>query len=129
MLVDPTVDYGDRRRYVHRQILGCQFGGSWSGDMAFTGSHIWQVNVGGDNAITRLTRQVLLLAPSAVRLDFHLPEVLPTTPTTTRSTSVAERRRIYKIKGESWDNPGQVINLDIVSIAAWPTTPRLTYSL
>ena len=30
------------------------FGGSWSADMAFDGTCIWQVNVGGDNAIHKI---------------------------------------------------------------------------
>jgi len=47
VVVDPTVDYVVTAdgTYTGRSWVA-NFGGSWSGDMAFDGSHIWQVNVG-----------------------------------------------------------------------------------
>ena len=53
--VDPTDDYVVTREGVYTgKWWSADFGGSWSADMAFDGTYIWQVNVGGDNAIYKI---------------------------------------------------------------------------
>ncbi len=88
------------------------FGGSWAGDLAFDGQHIWQVNVGGDNAIYKLDP-----ANGAVVGSISGPGW-----TRISQRGLAYNRNddtfyiggwdediIYKIKGESWNTPGQIV--------------------
>lgn len=88
------------------------FGGSWAADMAFDGSHIWQVSVGGDNAIYKMDPATGEVAGSIWGPDW--------TNTSQRGLAYNpmddtfyvggwNEYKIYKIKGERWDSPGEVI--------------------
>jgi subtilisin family serine protease len=89
--------------------------GSWPGDMAWDGSYIWQVNVGGDNGIYQLNP-----ATGAVLNTIHDPS--HTWDATSQRGLAYDKKtdvfyiggwnqnRVYKIKGLGWGNPGEIIS-------------------
>ena len=106
-----------------------QWAGQWAADMTFDGEYIWQVNVGGDNGVYKLNPETGAVAGSM---------------RTGAWTSAAQRGlaydvnddtffvggwvddQIYKIKGESWDNPGEVLDqwemqVGVAGLAYHPT--------
>ncbi|MGI6540477.1 MAG: PKD domain-containing protein [Bacillota bacterium] len=111
--VDPTDDYvvTSDGAYTGRW-WSADFGGSWSGDMAFDGTYIWQVNVGGDNAIYKVDpasgqtvgsiRNTAWASVSQRGLAYNAND-------DTFYIGGWNEDVIYKLKGESWDSPGAVI--------------------
>lgn len=110
---DPTEDHVITPEGAYAGISWtADFGGDWAGDMAFDGTYIWQVNVGGDNAVHKID-------PADGRV---LGSISNSAWTGVSQRGVAYNRNddtfyiggwneniIYKVKGESWDNPGAVI--------------------
>ena len=130
VVVDPTVDYVVTAdgTYTGRSWVA-NFGGSWSGDMAFDGSHIWQVNVGGDNAIYKIdpaTGTVVGSISGSPWTSISQRGLAYNANDDTFYIGGWNEDIIYKIKGESWDNPGQVIeSWDMpVSIAGLAYHPK-----
>ena len=89
------------------------FGGQWAADMAFDGEYLWQVNVGGDNAIYKMdpkTGEILgyIVDPAWAAIPQRGLAYNPSDDTFYIGGWVDDI--IYKIKGESWDEPGMVID-------------------
>ena len=109
----PTVDHVVTAEGQHTGTSwAANFGGSWAGDMAFDGEHIWQVNVGGDNGIYKLdpeTGQVLGSISSLPWAGISQRGLAYNANDDTFYIGGWNEDIIYKIKGESWDNPGAVI--------------------
>ena len=89
--------------------------GVWPGDMDWDGNYIWQVNVGGDNGIYKLDP-----ANGNVLNSIHDPShtwdaVSQRGLAYDRKTDVFyiggwNQNRVYKIKGLSWNNPGEILS-------------------
>jgi subtilisin family serine protease len=89
--------------------------GSWPGDMDWDGNYIWQVNVGGDNGIYKLDP-----ANGNVLGSIHDPShtwdaVSQRGLAYDKKTDVFyiggwNQDRVYKIKGPSWDHPGEILS-------------------
>ncbi len=111
--VTPTVDHVVTAEGQHTGTSWtANFGGSWAGDMAFDGENIWQVNVGGDNGIYKLdpeTGQVLGSISSLPWAGISQRGLAYNANDDTFYIGGWNEDIIYKIKGESWDNPGAVI--------------------
>ena len=111
--VDPTVDYVITADGAYTgKNWSANFGGSWSGDMAFDGTYMWQVNIGGDNGIYKIdpTNGAVL---GSIKGS-------PWSSTSQRGLAYNANDDtfyiggwnediIYKIMGETWSTPGQVI--------------------
>ncbi len=111
--VDPTDDYvvTSDGAYTGR-YWSADFGGSWSGDMAFDGTYIWQVNVGGDNAIHKIDPANGHLVGSlhnATWAGVSQRGLAYNANDDTFYIAGWNEDIIYKFKGESWGNPGEVI--------------------
>jgi subtilisin family serine protease/glutamine cyclotransferase len=101
--------------------------GAWPADMTWDGQYIWQVNVGGDNGIYQLDP-----ASGEVLNSIHDP-ARKWDSISQRGLAYDRRKdvfyiggwnqdRVYKIKGLSWDNPGEILNsfyFPAVSGLAW----------
>ncbi|HPU62227.1 MAG TPA: PKD domain-containing protein [Bacillota bacterium] len=111
--VDPTDDYVVTREGVYTgKWWSADFGGSWSADMAFDGTYIWQVNVGGDNAIYKIDPANGQTVGSIYNSAWGATSQRGLAYNANDDTFYIggwNEDIIYKIKGESWDNPGQVI--------------------
>lgn len=89
--------------------------GVWPADMDWDGNYIWQVNVGGDNGIYKLDP-----ANGNVLSSIHDPShtwdaVSQRGLAYDRKTDVFyiggwNQNRVYKIKGLSWNNPGEILS-------------------
>jgi PKD repeat protein len=111
--VDPTVDYVVTTDGSYTGTSwSADFGGSWAGDMAFDGTYIWQVNVGGDNAIHKID-------PATGN---HVGSISGSGWTAISQRGLAYNPNddtfyvggwnediVYKIMGETWGTPGQII--------------------
>ncbi|MGB2696683.1 MAG: glutaminyl-peptide cyclotransferase [Candidatus Zixiibacteriota bacterium] len=100
---------------------------AWPADMTWDGQYIWQVNVGGDNGMYQLDPK-----SGAVLNSIHDPDHT-WDAISQRGLAYDKRKdvfyiggwnqdRIYKIKGLSWDNPGEILNsfyFPSVSGLAW----------
>ncbi len=112
--VDPTVDYVVTEDGVYTgRSWSADFGGTWAGDITFDGEYIWQVNVGGDNAIYKIdpeTGEIVgsLFDPSWSYISQRGLAYNPNDDTF--YTGGWNTGMIYKIKGESWDRPGEIID-------------------
>jgi len=89
--------------------------GVWPADMDWDGNYIWQVNVGGDNGIYKLDP-----ANGNVLSSIHDPS--HTWDAVSQRGLAYDRKkdvfyiggwnqdRVYKIKGPSWDHPGEILS-------------------
>jgi glutamine cyclotransferase len=80
--------------------------------MAFDGEYIWQVNVGGDNGIYKIdpdSGRVWDPYHNSVGPAFSQRGLAYNANDDTFYIGGWNEDIIYKIKGESWDNPGEVI--------------------
>ncbi len=109
----PTVDHVVTPEGAHTGTSwAADFGGSWAGDMAFDGSYIWQVNVGGDNAIYKLdpaNGTVLGWISGSGWTGVSQRGLAYNANDDTFYIGGWNDDIIYKIKGESWDAPGQIL--------------------
>ena len=101
--------------------------GVWAADMAWDGRYLWQVNVGGDNGIYQLDP-----SNGNVVNSIHDPDHI-WDYTSERGLAYDKKRdvfyvggwnqdMVYKIKGLSWDHPGEIISSFVfwgVSGLAW----------
>ena len=109
----PTMDYvvTPAGEYTGRSWVA-SFGGSWPGDMAFDGRYIWQVNVGGDNAIYKIdpqTGEQVGKISGSIWTSISQRGLAYNANDDTFYIGGWNEDIIYKIKGESWDNPGEII--------------------
>ena len=111
--VDPTVDYVITPEGTYTGTSwSADFGGYWSADMAFDGTYIWQVNVGGDNAIHKIDPANGQIAGSIRNLAWATVSQRGLAYNSNDDTFYIggwNEDVIYKIKGESWDSRGEVI--------------------
>jgi PKD repeat protein len=109
----PTVDHVVTPEGAHTGTSwAANFGGSWAGDMAFDGANIWQVNVGGNNGIYKLdpgSGAVLGSISGSVWTGISQRGLAYNSNDDTFYIGGWNEDIIYKIKGESWDTPGQII--------------------
>ena len=110
---DPTFDYvvTSSGAYTGRS-WSADFSGSWAADMTFDGTYIWQVNVGGDNAIHKIdprNGQKVGSISGSPWANVSQRGLAYNANDDTFFIGGWNEDIIYKIKGESWDNPGQVI--------------------
>ncbi len=135
--VDPTDDYvvTSDGAYTGR-YWSADFGGSWAGDMAFDGTYIWQVNVGGDNAIYKIdpaSGQTVGSIHNAAWAGVSQRGLAYNANDDTFYIGGWNDDIIYKVKGESWDNPGAVIEqwsmpVSIAGLAYHPVADVLIVS-
>lgn len=103
--------------------------GAWAADMAFDGEYIWQVNVGGDNGIYKLnpdTGEVVGFIRDGAWTHTAQRGLAYDVNDDTFYVGGWVDHQIYKIKGESWDNPGEVLDqwemvVGIAGLAYHPT--------
>ncbi|MEA4883951.1 MAG: PKD domain-containing protein [Clostridia bacterium] len=95
------------------KIWDTSFGGSWAADMAFTGESVWQVNVGGDNGIYKLnpdTGAVLGSITTGAWAGTSQRGLAYNSNDDTFYIGGWNEDIIYHIKGETWADPGGVID-------------------
>lgn len=135
--VDPTDDYvvTSDGAYTGR-YWSADFGGSWAGDMAFDGTFIWQVNVGGDNAIHKIdpaNGHTVGSISNAAWAGVSQRGLAYNANDDTFYIGGWNEDIIYKFKGESWGNPGEVIEqwsmpVSIAGLAYHPVADVLLVS-
>ncbi len=85
---------------------------SWPGDMAFDGEHVWQVSVGGSNGIFKLHPETGEILGTIARSPWAHTSQRGLAYNSNDDTFYIggwKEDIIYHIKGESWDEPGEVI--------------------
>ncbi len=111
--VDPTVDYVITPEGTYTGTSwSADFGGYWSADTAFDGTYIWQVNVGGDNAIHKIdpaNGQIVGSIQNSAWASVSQRGLAYNSNDDTFYIGGWNEDVIYKIKGESWDSRGEVI--------------------
>ncbi|MCD6417956.1 choice-of-anchor J domain-containing protein [bacterium] len=88
--------------------------GSWPGDMTYDGTIIWQVNVGGDNGLygwSPATGEVIdtISDPDGIWDANSQRGVAYDAAEDVFYIGGWNDNIVYKIKGKSWDNPGEII--------------------
>ncbi|KPL14430.1 MAG: hypothetical protein AMS26_10845 [Bacteroides sp. SM23_62] len=89
--------------------------GTWPGDMAWDGKYIWQVNVGGDNGIYQLDPTTGDVINSIHDPNFTWDSISQRGLAYDRDTDTFyiggwNYNDVYRIKGLSWNNPGEIIS-------------------
>jgi len=111
---DPTIDYvvTSDGEYAGRS-WSAGFGGPWSGDMTFDGTCIWQINLDlGKAAIYKIhpaNGQIVGSIRNGTWASTDQRALAYNANDDTFYIGGWYQDIIYKIKGESWDDPGAVI--------------------
>jgi len=111
---EPTIDHivTADGRYAGTSWVA-DLGGEWAADMAFDGKYIWQVNVGGDNGIYKMdpnTGEILGSIWNETWAHTSQRGLAYNPNDDTFYIGGWNEKIVYKIKGENWDNPGEVVD-------------------